>query len=258
MIDFYQTLYVTIGIALWAILFLSLSNIIRKKITIITIFLFVCRMAAHLIFIFVATLKQYCMIKIFERGAFHSQSITDAQLSQAREHTRSFADGGHMSYKTTVFLSHKHSDLEDLKDVIGFLRSKYDIEVYIDSLDPAMPKTTSGDTARRIKDIISKTDRFILLATDDAIDSKWCNWELGYGDAKKYRDKICIFPIKEKGTYDYKYKGNEYMQIYPFIAYYDGSEIYKSGEHVKEGYYVCYYDNSGTSIITPLSSWLKK
>jgi hypothetical protein len=58
MIDFYQTLYVTIGIALWAILFLSLSNIIREKITIITIFLFVCRMAAHVIFIFVAEIKR--------------------------------------------------------------------------------------------------------------------------------------------------------------------------------------------------------
>ena len=56
MIDFYQTLYVTIGIALWAILFLSLSNIIREKITIITIFLFVCRMAAHVMYIFAVLL----------------------------------------------------------------------------------------------------------------------------------------------------------------------------------------------------------
>lgn len=36
--------------------FLYDSNLIRKKITIITIFLFMCRMAAHEIFIFVVLL----------------------------------------------------------------------------------------------------------------------------------------------------------------------------------------------------------
>lgn len=40
------------------------------------------------------------------------------------------------------------------------------------------------------------SDRFILLATDNAIGAPWCNWELGYGDAQKYKDKIAILPIK--------------------------------------------------------------
>ena len=61
MIDFYHTLYVTLGIALWAILFLSLGNIIREKITIITIFLFVCRMAAHVMYIFAVLLMNKCI-----------------------------------------------------------------------------------------------------------------------------------------------------------------------------------------------------
>ncbi len=194
---------------------------------------------------------------IFERGSFSYYRITDSQLNEARTETRAFSDGGRVSYKTTAFLSHKHSDLEELKDIIGFLRHSYNVDVYIDSMDTNMPKKTSGETAKRIKQIIEKSDRFILLATDDAIESKWCNWELGFGDARKYRDRIALFPIKEKGTSDYQYKGNEYMQIYPFIAYYNGSERYKNGIPVEAGYYVCYYDLDGTRIITPLKDWLK-
>lgn len=53
-----------------------------------------------------------------------------------------------------------------------------------------MPQVTSGETAIRIKDRIDKCDKFILLATDKAVESKWCNWELGYGDAKNIQGEI--------------------------------------------------------------------
>ena len=144
------------------------------------------------------------MKQIFERGYFSNYRITDSQLNEARAETRTFSRGGRVSSKRTIFLSHKHSDLEALKDIVGFLRRQYNVEVYIDSMDSNMPKKTSGETALRIKNIIQKSDRFILLATDAAVESKWCNWELGYGDALKYRDKIALFPIKEKGSYDNK------------------------------------------------------
>ena len=196
------------------------------------------------------------MKQIFERGFFSNYRITDSQLNEAITETRMFSEGSHSTYKTTVFLSHKHSDLEDLKDVIGFLRHNYNVDVYIDSMDANMPKKTSGETALRIKKIIKKCDRFVLLATDAAIESKWCNWELGFGDANKYRDRIALFPLKERGSYDFEYKGNEYMQIYPFIAYYNGTESYKNGNPIKRGFYVCYYDDEGTRIITPLKDWL--
>lgn len=198
------------------------------------------------------------MKAIFESGEFRNYKINESQLSTKRSETRTFSAGGNFSYKTTVFLSHKHDDLEDLKDLIGFLSSNYSVDVYVDSRDPGMPKETSGETAKRIKDIINKCDKFILLAIDGAIESKWCNWELGYGDAKKYRDKIALFPIKPKGTYDWNYKGNEYMQIYPHIVNYNGTEMYRSGGYITAGYYVGYFDSEGTRIITPLSEWLKK
>ena len=51
---------------------------------------------------------------IFERGSFSNYRITDLQLNEARSETRSFSEGGSVSYRTTIFLSPKHSDLDDL------------------------------------------------------------------------------------------------------------------------------------------------
>lgn len=198
------------------------------------------------------------MQTIFERGYFHAHRVQDRHFSTVQNRAELLLENQIYSNKTKVFLSHKHSDLEELKDLIGFLETKYNVDVYIDSMDKAMPSTTSGATATRIKKVIQKCDKFILLATNDAVESKWCNWELGFGDAQKFRDDIAILPIKEKGQIDYQYKGQEYMSIYPHIIYYDGSERYTSGAPVTPGFYYGYKDDRGITIITPLSDWLKK
>ena len=198
------------------------------------------------------------MRAIFERGYFRANRVQDSHFSTVQNRTELLLENRISSNKTKVFLSHKHSDLEELKDLIGFFESKYNVDVYIDSMDKAMPSTTSGATATRIKKVIQKCDKFILLATNDAVESKWCNWELGFGDAYKYRDDIAILPIKEKGSYDYQYKGKEYMSIYPQIFYYDGTEKYDTGRLVTPGYYYGYVNDSGTAVITPLSDWLRK
>ena len=159
--------------------------------------------------------------------------------------------------KPTVFISHKHDDLDDLKGVLGFLDQQYEVKVYIDSRDPSMPAITSGETALRIKQRIDKCKKFILLATNGAIESKWCNWELGYGDARKFEYKnIALFPIKPKNSLDKQYKGTEYFSIYPCIVYSDGTEYYSdTGRPIKAGYYVRTI-KSGKGYLQGLYNWL--
>ncbi len=198
------------------------------------------------------------MIDIFESGYFRNFGINDSAINDIVNESRSFSRGEISTYKTTVFLSHKHSDLEEVKEIIGFLRSRYNIDIYIDSEDSAMPDRTSPETATRIKAIIDKCDRFILLATDDAIESKWCNWELGYGDAKKYKDKIAILPIKKKRGSNLLYKGSEYLNIYPYISKYLGHEKYTDNTLVKADYYVVTRNANSSRTITSLSKWFKK
>ena len=192
------------------------------------------------------------MRTIFEQGSFnlYSQVYLDESRSPVLEHSQ------YGACKTTVFISHKHDDLEDLKGVLGFLQQTYGVKVYIDSQDPTMPKITSAETALNIKTRIKQCDKFILLATNGAIESKWCNWELGYGDALKFKKHIALFPMKPEGSYDSTYKGSEYMDIYPYVSYFNGTETYTNGEPIPRGYYVRRHEND-RNYITPLGDWFK-
>jgi len=127
-------------------------------------------------------------------------------LKEARRYSRTL-------YTTSVFLSHSHHDREYVEDVVVFLR-KMGVDVYIDWMDDTMPKETSGETATLLKQKIKENDKFIFLATNKSIESKWCNWEIGFGDAQKYLNKIALFPLKEDNL---DWNGNEYLKIYPHI-----------------------------------------
>lgn len=144
--------------------------------------------------------------------------------------------------EVTVFLSHKHEETDVLNRIIVLLK-KLGVSVYVDWLDEGMPKTTSGATAKRIKQKIENCKKFIFLATVGAINSKWCNWELGFGDAKKYPQNIAVFPITEtKGS---TWDGSEYLQIYPIIT---TDRVYSLGE-----YYVEF-----NGLKQKLADWLKQ
>ncbi len=146
------------------------------------------------------------------------------------------------SFETSVFLSHKHDEKEIIKQAITLL-NKLGVSVYVDWLDSGMPKYTDGSTAKRIKDKIRQNDKFILLATESAINSKWCNWELGYGDAYKYSKDIAIMPITENE--DNSFSGSEYLQIYPVIT---SEYFYTTGTY--------YVEFAGQK--TKLEDWLKQ
>jgi len=176
--------------------------------------------------------------------------ITKSKLASYRNTTRYFSKSITESLKefkaesryskVTIFLSHKHDETEELDSAISFLK-KFGVEVYVDWLDEEMPRTTSGVTADRIKKKIKENKKFIFLATEGAIDSKWCNWELGHGDAQKYIEHIAVLPVK--GDYS-KYSGAEYLQIYPYI--------YES-DSTPNTYFVKFPNNGVKSI----ESWLK-
>ena len=116
-----------------------------------------------------------------------------------------------------------------------------------------MQHPTDRNTAEALKRKIERYDKFIFIATDAAIASKWCNWEIGYGDAHKYsQDKIAIFPVKQDNRV---WEGNEYLQLYPSIEYFDGTTKYKNGTPIPKGFYVYYRFRRE---IIPLTRWISK
>lgn len=190
--------------------------------------------------------------------------ISESQLSNYRRRTETFSadnfPGLRGSYyrdksRPMVFLSHKHDEEAILQDVIAFLKDE-GVDVYVDWMDPTMPAYTNAKTAEKLKQKIKIADKFILIATQSAINSKWCNWELGLGDAAKYIDNIALLPINK--TYE-NFRGAEYLAIYPRIEYQDGTTRYSNGHYIGRGYYVIYpSDINGNSMLYPLKNWLKR
>lgn len=194
------------------------------------------------------------MERIFKNNIFASYNVSSLYEAQQPIQKSIIHDAfGHIKTVTTVFISHKHDDLENIKGLIGFLEKNYNVKAYIDSWDPSMPSKTCGDTAKQLKNRIETCDKFIFMATNGAIASKWCNWELGYGDSQKFPDNIAIFHISDSNA---TYKGHEYFDLYPYIAYYDGTEKYRDGDYVKRGYYRVVKKND-IRVITPLEEWLQ-
>jgi len=170
--------------------------------------------------------------------------LSKSQLRSFRNSNRTFSksvteslneySGESKQGKITIFLSHKHDEAEELDSAVGLLKS-FGVDIYVDWLDTGMPKATSGKTAVRIKEKIKENKKFIFLATEGAIASKWCNWELGYGDSLKYFDNIALLPVRND---NYSYTGTEYMQIYSSIEYLDGTDQTVAGTLIAKGYYV--------------------
>lgn len=187
--------------------------------------------------------------------------ITESQVKNQRRSTKTFMTlneslrtfKNESSYlKTKIFLSHKHDEKEFLEGAISLLKT-FGVDVYVDWLDDGMPKTTSGQTAVRIKEKIKENHKFILLATEDAINSKWCNWELGLGDAAKYIENIALLPIKN----DYNdFSGSEYLEIYPYVFNIDYYQFFK-GEYRSQGTYVVYPSVNGNDRVLPIAQWLR-
>lgn len=179
------------------------------------------------------------------------QKSTKSYTLSLNESLRNFRNES-KSLKTKIFLSHKHDELENLEGAISFLNS-HSIQIYVDWLDEGMPKTTSGVTAVRIKEKIKENDKFILLATEGAIASKWCNWELGLGDAAKYVNNIAILPIKN----DYSnFSGSEYLEIYPYIYEIESNQYFK-GDYRNKGVYVIFPPVNGINKFMTLKDWLQ-
>jgi hypothetical protein len=189
--------------------------------------------------------------------------ITEAQLASYRLRSQTFSKNDVVSLnesssrdktKPMIFLSHKHDELVILQDVVAFLNAE-GVEIYVDWMDEEMPAYTNAITALRLKEKIKVSDKFILVATPNAINSKWCNWELGLGDAEKYIEHIALFPINRTTQ---NFSGAEYLRIYPYIEYENGNGKYLDGRLIHKGYYVKTPLENGNTRLTSLKDWLKR
>ncbi|UKM63882.1 toll/interleukin-1 receptor domain-containing protein [Flavobacteriaceae bacterium GSB9] len=132
-------------------------------------------------------------------------SVFEAKLSNALKKREQF--------ESSVFISHSHKN-GDLVEYLVSLLVKLKVDVYVDWMDEELSYPPTAKTAIKIKNMISANKKFILLATNEGIESKWCNWELGIGDVHKYIENIALLPVADNSG---KWIGNEYLRLYPYV-----------------------------------------
>jgi hypothetical protein len=159
------------------------------------------------------------------------------------------------SSTTSIFLSHSHQDKAKIEQAKIFFEN-LGISIYVDWMDTTMPESTNGSTAIRIKSKIRENEKFILLATNRAVNSKWCNWEVGIGDIYKLaNDNIAVLGLADNNGH---WTGNEYLQIYPSIEYLDGNSRNNAGGFISQGYYVLYPSEDRSRKFKTLERWLRE
>ena len=128
----------------------------------------------------------------------------------------------HRRINNSVFISHSNSDKIFVQLICNLF--KYMVySTYVDWLDRNLPRYTSEVTAEILKKRIEENDKFILVATNSAINSYWCNWELGLGDAKNFRlNKIALIPIQDPKC---RWFSQEYLRIYPTIHFFEKKRL---------------------------------
>jgi hypothetical protein len=121
------------------------------------------------------------------------------------------------SQKWDVFLSHRYLD------AIHVLGLKLEIEelgysVFVDWIEkPTLDRAqVTAETAAWLRSVMKRCLCLLYAATENATDSKWMPWELGYSDG--LHGKVAIVPIAETQNLTESYTGQEYLGIYPYVT----------------------------------------
>lgn len=147
----------------------------------------------------------------------HVGSIYDSQQAKAKMLLeKSLYEQRNFSSTRTfdIFLSHSSNDAELVQGL------KLEIEdmgytVYVDWIeDPQLNRErVTKETAELLKKRMNSCAALIYAFSENAANSKWMPWELGYFDGIK--GTVAVLPISNVSREDFK--GAEYLGIYYYI-----------------------------------------
>ena len=113
-----------------------------------------------------------------------------------------------------IFLSHSSDDNEFVAG-IKLILEDFGFTVYVDWNDPALnPNRVTPTTAEVLRKRMAQCRSLIYAFSENASNSKWMPWELGYFDALK-NSRVAVLPIQQDA---YKaYSGSEFVGLYYVI-----------------------------------------
>ena len=121
-------------------------------------------------------------------------------------------------YKTyDIFISHSYSDADEILKLKQMIE-EMDFTIYVDWIEDVQldRSKVNKETAKLLRPRMKQCESLFFVTSVSSPGSRWMPWELGYFDALKQR--VAILPILESPTATNKYKGQEYLGLYPYIT----------------------------------------
>ena len=114
-----------------------------------------------------------------------------------------------------IFLSHSYSDKKYIEGLFLELTSR-GFTVYVDwIIDPEFDRTNiTKSTVNSIRRRMKQSRSLIYATSQNASNSKWMPWELGFLDGDKGTCAILPITDHEKSLF----KGQEFLSVYPVIG----------------------------------------
>lgn len=122
-----------------------------------------------------------------------------------------------------AFLSHSIKDSEIILGIKIVLENQ-GLSVYVDWIeDPHLDRNNvTSETAERLRKRLKQSKSLIYAHSNNSPESKWMPWELGYFDG--YKGAVVVFPVVKVA--DDKFKGQEFLGIYPYIDTISGASLF--------------------------------
>jgi hypothetical protein len=113
-----------------------------------------------------------------------------------------------------IFLSHSSKDMELIAG-LKLILTDLGYSVYVDWNDSELdPNNVTPRTAAVLRERMACCRSLVYAFSENASNSKWMPWELGYFDALK-QSRVAVLPIST--TAKDSYRGSEFVGLYYFI-----------------------------------------
>lgn len=175
---------------------------------------------------FMVHLKEDEMSNFVKKDFFFEKLKIESGLNSDLE---SLQEATSHALSCDTFVAHSSDDIELIKKIIEYFYI-LGAKPYIDKDDMELPKYTDIDTAKKLKSNIDACKRFVMVVTDNSINSKWVPWELGVADMLKSYQNVAILPIEGENVSE-SFIGNEYLGIYKQIREKNGKLVVYNPEN---------------------------
>ena len=108
-----------------------------------------------------------------------------------------------------VFISHQKNDKVIAKKIADYI-NKSGVDIYFDEYDWSINRNDPKSVVNAIKTGIKRSSHMLCILSQNALDSKWMPWEIGYGYDRLF---VAGITVKELSKRDLP----EYLQIIPVL-----------------------------------------